>query len=113
MIGHRECEAGDAHISTLQLLVSVKPAIESAVALGREDTAVRIAILRGLVSNPPETSCLWCLVAASLSPCEYPLHGSWEREISRCCLDVYVLALATLIQSTVLSLFTSRVKQKG
>lgn len=68
MIGHRECEAGDAHISILQLLASVEPAIEPFVALGREGTVVKIAILRGLGSDPPETSCLRCLVAMSISP---------------------------------------------
>lgn len=29
VIDHRECEAGDSHISTLQLLVSVMLAMES------------------------------------------------------------------------------------
>lgn len=69
VIGHRECEAADAHISILQLLLaSVEPAIEPFVALGREGTAVKIAILRGLGGDPPETGCLRCLVAMSISP---------------------------------------------
>lgn len=72
VIDHRECEAGDSHISTLQLLVSVMLAMEPVIALGREGTAVRIAFLRGLGSNPPETSCLWCPAAMSISPaCTY------------------------------------------
>jgi hypothetical protein len=72
VIGHREREAGGAHISTLQLLVSGKLAIQPVVALGAEATAVRIAIPRGPRGDPPETSCLWRPAAASISPvCVY------------------------------------------
>lgn len=66
VIGHREYEAGDPHISTLQL------AIEPIVALSREVTAARITIIRGLASNPLETSCLWRPAAMNISPaCTY------------------------------------------
>jgi hypothetical protein len=92
VIGHRECEAGGSHIPTLQLLVSVTLAIEPAVALGREGTAVIIAILRGLGSNPPETSCLWCPAAMSISPvCIYwsaRQLGMEDLPLLPCCVCV-------------------------
>lgn len=53
-----------SNISTLQLLVSVEPA----GVLGREGTAVRMAIHRGLPSNPLETGCLCCPAAMRSSP---------------------------------------------
>lgn len=66
VIGHREYEAGDSHISTLQL------GIELIVALSRKGTAIRIVIIRGLASDPLETSCLWRPAAMSISPaCTY------------------------------------------
>lgn len=93
MIGHRECEAGHAHISKLRLLVSDKPSTEPVVALGREGTAVRITILRGLAGNPPETSCLRCLVAKSrYIPCVYNTAAG-NGGFSRCCSFMYILVL--------------------
>lgn len=83
------------------------------IALGREGTAVRIAFLRGLGSNPPD-KLLMVPSCYEYIPCVYLLHGSWERRVSRCCLvQVVCVSISnTNTKDSSIAFFTDRMEQK-